>query len=78
LPTPASRTHAMPLLETVPMPVPAVVTVKAKRAKVALTALAALMVTWQLGLEVTQAPVKPTKPKPGAGVAVSVTTLLSA
>jgi hypothetical protein len=36
------------------------------------------MVTWQLELEVTQAPVKPTKPKPGAGVAVSVTTLLSA
>ena len=68
----------MPLPETVPTPVPAVVTVKAKLAKVAVTVLAALMVTWQLGLEVTQAPVKPTKPKPGAGVAVSVTTRFGA
>ena len=68
----------MPLPETVPGPVPAAVTVKAKRAKVAVTVLAALMVTWQLVLEVTQAPVKPTKPKLGAGVAVSVTTRLGA
>src|SRR6266850_1165871 len=49
-----------------------------KRAKVAVTDRAAAMVTSQVVLVVVQAPVKPTKPKPGAGVAVRVTTRLGA
>jgi hypothetical protein len=46
-------------------------------AKVAVTARAALMLTTQEALPV-QAPLQPTNPEPGAGVAVSVTIVPAA
>ena len=64
------------LLVTVPVPVPAFVTVKGKVVgfvvKVAVTDCAAFMVTTQLPLPL-QAPVHPVKDEPVVGVAVNVT-----
>jgi len=61
---------------TVPPPVPAFVTVSAgARAKVAVTDLAASMVTWQVPAVPEQAPLHPVKADPTAAVAVRVTTV---
>jgi hypothetical protein len=64
-------------LETVPVPVPAFVTasVKGCRAKVAVTAWAALMVTAQVPVPVQPPPLQPVNVEPAAGVAVRVTTV---
>jgi hypothetical protein len=65
-------------LVTVPLPVPALVTERAKveveTLNVAVTALAAFMVTEQPA-EPEQAPLQPAKVEPRAGVAVRVTTV---
>ncbi len=62
------------LLVTVPLPVPASVTVRANcvAVNVAVTLCAWLIVTWQLPVPV-QAPLQPANVEPLAGVAVSVT-----
>jgi hypothetical protein len=64
-------------LETVPVPVPAVViaSVKGCRANVAVTAWAALMVTAQVPVPVQPPPLQPVKVDPAAGVAVKVTAV---
>ena len=67
----------MPWPVTVPPPVPAVATLSGKIANVAVTVRAALIVTTHEALPV-QAPLQPTNPEPGAGVAVSVTVVPAA
>ena len=67
----------MPGLVTVPPPLPAVVTVGGKIAKVAVTVRAALIVTTHAAVPV-QAPPQATNPEPGVGVAVSVTSVPAA
>jgi len=57
--------------------VPAVVTVSGNRAKVAVIVRAALIVTTHEALPV-HAPLQPTNPEAGAGVAVSVTIVPAA
>ena len=61
---------------TVPVPVPARVTVRVfgMRLKVAVTERAALMVTWQAPVPV-QAPLQPANVEPVVAVWVSVTTV---
>ena len=63
-------------LVTVPLPVPALLTVSAKvcGVKVAVTVVAALMLTVQAPVPV-HAPVQPLKVEPAAGVAVNVTAV---
>src|SRR5438552_12356711 len=65
------------LLATVPLPVPAETTVRAKicRSKVAVTVVSAVRVTVQLAVPVQPPPCQPIKTEPGAGVGVSVTRL---
>src|SRR5947209_2243023 len=65
------------LLATVPLPVPAETTVRAKicRSKVAVTVVSAVRVTVQLAVPVQPPPCQPVKTEPGAGVGVSVTRL---
>jgi hypothetical protein len=68
--------HAMPPMSdvTVPVPVPAFVTVSVWRSpNVAETLRAWLMVTMQVVLEPEQSPVQPAKPEPELAAAVSVT-----
>ena len=69
--------HAMPagVLVTVPLPVPAFVTVSAKvgTSKVAVTAVAPEIVTVQAAAPEQPPPLQPVKVEPVAGVAVSVT-----
>src|SRR5207249_2477336 len=67
----------IPAGELVTVPVPALVTVSAKdgKAKVAVTARAALIVRMQVVLAPVQLPVQPVKIDPAAGAAVSVTTV---
>src|SRR5207253_964531 len=62
-------------LVTVPLPVPALLTVSATvgRAKVAVTVVAALRVTEQVPVPEQPPPLQPVKVEPPAGVAVSVT-----
>jgi len=64
-------------LVTVPLPVPALLTVSAKvgRAKVAVTVVAALRVTVQVPVPEQPPPLQPVKVEPAAGVAVSVTAV---
>jgi len=64
-------------LATVPLPVPAVVTVSAKdwSAKVAVTEVAALTVTVQVVVPEQPPPLQPVKVEPAAGAAVRVTTV---
>src|SRR5439155_18551266 len=64
-------------LVTVPLPVPALLTVSAKvgRAKVAVTVVAALRVTVQAPVPEQPPPLQPVKVEPAAGVAVSVTAV---
>ena len=64
-------------LVTVPLPVPALLTVSAKvwAVKVAATERAALMVTEQEVAVPVHAPLQPLKVEPAAGVAVSVTAM---
>jgi hypothetical protein len=63
------------LLVTLPLPVPASETVKGKTAvKVAVTALAAFMVTEHPAVP-EQAPLQPVNAEPAAGVSVNVTTV---
>src|SRR5436190_736268 len=64
-------------LVTVPLPVPALLTVSAKvgRAKVAVTVVAALRVTVQVPVPEHPPPLQPVKVEPAAGVAVSVTAV---
>jgi hypothetical protein len=64
-------------LETVPVPAPALViaSVKGCRAKVAVTAWAALMVTAQVPVPVQPPPLQPVNVEPAAGVAVRVTAV---
>ena len=61
---------------TVPVPVPAFVTVRAMgiRLKVAVTERAALMVTWQAPVPV-QAPLQPAKVEPAVAAWLRVTTV---
>ena len=60
---------------TVPLPVPALVTVRVGfRVKVAVTDFAALMVTWQAPVPV-QAPLQPVKVDPALAALVRVTTV---
>ncbi len=63
---------------TVPLPTPALLTVSVKRCRVklAVTGLAALMVTVQVAPETVSHPLQPEKVDPKAGVAVRVTTVL--
>src|SRR5207244_11658166 len=62
------------LLVTVPLPVPALLTVRAKvGAKVAVTAVAAETVTAQAPAPLHPPPLQPVKAEPAPGVAVSVT-----
>jgi hypothetical protein len=65
------------VLEMVPAPAPALLTVSEKlgRAKVAVTAWAALMVTVQEPVPVQPAPLQPVKVEPVAGEAVRVTAV---
>src|SRR5207244_10648390 len=65
------------LLATVPLPVPAETTVRAKicRSKVAVTVVSAVRVTVQLAVPAQPPPCQPVKTEPGAGVGVSVTRL---
>ena len=71
--------HEMPagVLEMVPAPAPALLTVSEKlgRVKVAVTAWAALMVTVQEPVPVQPPPLQPVKVEPVAGVAVKVTAV---
>ena len=64
-------------LVTVPLPVPALLTVSAKvgRAKVAVTVVAALRVTVQVPVPEHPPPLQPVKVESAAGVAVSVTAV---
>src|SRR5438034_9287516 len=64
-------------LVTVPLPVPALVTVSAKlgRLKVAVTVVAAETVTTHDPVPVHPPPLQPLKIEPAAGVAVSVTAV---
>src|SRR5439155_18310083 len=64
-------------LVTVPLPVPAGVTVRVKvcTVKVAVTVVAAESVSTQAPVPVQPPPVQPVKVEPAAGVAVSVTTV---
>ena len=64
-------------LVTVPLPVPALLTVSAKvwAVKVAVTGRAALMVTEQVVAVPVHAPLQPLKVEPAAGVAVNVTAV---
>src|SRR5207244_814751 len=64
-------------LVTVPLPVPALLTVSAKvgRAKVAVTVVAALRVTVQAPVPEHPPPAQPVKVEPAAAVAVSVTAV---
>src|SRR5204863_623561 len=64
-------------LVTVPLPVPALLTVSAKvgRAKVAVTVVAALRVTVQVPVPEHPPPAQPVKVEPAAAVAVSVTAV---
>src|SRR5436309_2657833 len=64
-------------LVTVPLPVPALLTVSAKlgRAKVAVTVVAALRVTVQAPVPEQPPPLQPVKVEPAAGAAVSVTAV---
>src|SRR6266403_296346 len=64
-------------LVTAPLPVPALVTESAKDdcMKVAVTEVAALIVTVQVPVPVQPPPLQPVKVEPAAGVAVSVTTV---
>ncbi|MBK6790655.1 MAG: hypothetical protein IPG77_24360 [Betaproteobacteria bacterium] len=68
------------LLTTVPLPVPALVTVSVggPPTNVAVTVLAVLMLTTQVLVVPVQAPDQPPKAEPLAGAAVSVTELFSA
>src|SRR5436853_6999469 len=61
-------------LVTVPLPVPALLTVSAKvgRAKVAVTVVAALRVTVQAAVPEQPPPLQPVKVEPAAGVAARV------
>ena len=63
-------------LVTVPLPVPALVSVNAKVwvVKVAVTVVAALMLTTQVLVPV-HAPLQPLKVEPAAGIAVNVTAV---
>jgi len=62
-------------LMTVPLPVPALVTVSAKdgKVKVAVTVCAALIVTLHVAVVPVQLPLQPVKVEPAAGAAVKVT-----
>src|SRR5262245_23485840 len=62
---------------TVPLPVPPVLTVRVtvRRVKVAVTVVAAFMVTVQAPVPAQPPPLHPVKAEPVAGVAVSVTTV---
>jgi len=62
-------------LVTVPLPAPALLTVSVKdcKAKVAVTEVAALIVTVQVPLPVQPPPLQPLKVEPAAGAAVKVT-----
>src|SRR2546428_8534928 len=64
-------------LVTVPLPVPALLTVSAKlgRLKVAVTVVAAETVTTQVPVPVQPPPLQPLKVEPAAGAAVSVTAV---
>src|SRR5262245_6557711 len=64
-------------LETVPVPLPDFVTVSAKAGKlsVAVTDVAALIVTLQVPVPAQPPPFQPVKSEPAAGVAVSVTVV---
>ena len=64
-------------LVTVPLPVPALLTVSAKvwTVKVVVTERAALMLTEQEAAVPAHAPVQPLKVEPAAGEAVNVTTV---
>src|SRR2546428_7881907 len=64
-------------LVTVPLPVPALLTVSAKlgRLNVAVTVVAALKVTVQAPVPEQPPPLQPVKIEPAAGAAVSVTAL---
>src|SRR3989442_12043643 len=64
-------------LVTVPLPVPALLTVSATvgRAKVAVTVVAALRVTVHVPVPEQPPPVQPVKVEPAAGVAVNVTAV---
>src|SRR5207245_2717860 len=70
--------HAMPagVLVTVPLPVPALVTVRAEvgTSKVAVTAVAAETFTVQAAVPEQPPPLQPVKVESAVGVAVSVTT----
>src|SRR2546426_805216 len=65
------------MLDTVPLPAPALETVSVKvgRVKVAVTVVAAFSVTVQAPLLEQPPPVQPVKVEPAAGVAVSVTAV---
>ena len=61
---------------TLPLPVPSLLTVSVgARVNVAVTVLAASMVTWQVLPVPAQAPLHPVKAEPAAAVAVRVTTV---
>jgi len=64
-------------LVTVPLPVPALLTVSAKlgRLKVAVTVVAAESVTTQAPVPVQPPPLQPPKVEPAAGAAVSITAV---
>ena len=65
------------VLVTVPLPAPALLTVRAKvgTSKVAVTVVAADMVTVHEPVPVQLPPLQPVKVEPVAGVAVSVTAI---
>src|SRR5438552_4135686 len=70
--------HVIPagVLVTVPLPVPALLTVRATvGVKVAVTVVAAVRVTLHTPVPVQPPPLQPVKTEPLAGVAVSVTTV---
>ena len=66
------------LLVTVPLPVPALTTVKVFSVKVAVTDFAALIVIVHVPVPTQPAPVQPVKIESIAGATVSVTTVLLA
>jgi len=65
------------VLVTVPLPVPALLTVRMKvcGSKVAVTVVAAVRVTVQAPVPVQPPPLQPVKTEPLAGVGVSVTAV---